>query len=271
MRFVPSSVGGSEAVGARESENDLIRLFRDERSSTFRGATHVRRCAALMTGGPSGGLRPRPADRSALPCIAGALRRSLLVVRCVLVRLRVRLRRPAFGPGAPGSICRRRHPGSHQPPGLCDGARRVLVPIDARIQLWPGVWGRPPRGVKRMDSLRVDPAGSSAGSSPVTGGAGEIRTHEGLHPGGFQDLGPRALPAGDPEGFRGARNRQRPAADGTGGYLTLVPSAALVAGLPTDRGQMLRGSPGRPHPTADRHVGRRRAPCRPRRSRAGSA
>ena len=43
-------------------------------------------------------------------------------------------RRLAFGPVAPGSIRRRRHPGSHQPPGLWIGARRVLVPIKARIR-----------------------------------------------------------------------------------------------------------------------------------------
>ena len=63
-------------------------------------------------------------DRSALPCIAGALRRSLLApaTRC----------RFAFGPEAPGSIPCRRRSGSHQPPDLWVDARRVLVPINAR-------------------------------------------------------------------------------------------------------------------------------------------
>ena len=47
---------------------------------------------------------------------------------------RPRLGRLAFGPVAPGSIRRRRHPGLHQPPGLWNGARRVLVPIKARLR-----------------------------------------------------------------------------------------------------------------------------------------
>ncbi len=58
----------------------------------------------------------------------------------------------AFGPEAPGSIHRRRHPGFHQPPGLSADARRVLVPFTARIRISggmvagsvPGV--KPPRG-----------------------------------------------------------------------------------------------------------------------------
>ena len=82
-----------------------------------------------------------PVDRSALPCIAGALRRSLLVVRGAARRL-------AFGPEAPGSIRRRRHPGSHQPPGLWNGARRVLVPIKARLRDVARSLGAAIRGVK---------------------------------------------------------------------------------------------------------------------------
>ena len=60
-----------------------------------------------------------------------------------------RLRRPsgrrfAFGPEAPGSIPRRRHPGFHQPPGLCADARRVLVPFTAHYSCsWRGVSPRP--------------------------------------------------------------------------------------------------------------------------------
>ena len=60
--------------------------------------------------------------RLALPCIAGALRRSLLG----------RSSAP-FGPEAPGSIHSRRHPGSHHPPGLCAGYRALLVPIIAHV------------------------------------------------------------------------------------------------------------------------------------------
>ncbi len=81
----------------------------------------------------------RPGDipwRSALPGIAGALRRSLLAgggheARSV-----------AFGPEAPGSIRRRRRPGFHQPPGLSADARRVLVPFTARIRISGGDGGR---------------------------------------------------------------------------------------------------------------------------------
>lgn len=54
------------------------------------------------------------------------------------------IRRPAFGPEAPGSIRRRRHPGSHRPPGLWAGQRRVLVPFTARSSRCAGECrGRP--------------------------------------------------------------------------------------------------------------------------------
>ena len=60
--------------------------------------------------------------RSALPCIAGALRRSLLPDGDP----------SRFGPEAPGSIYCRRRSGFHQPPDLSADARRVLVPFIAR-------------------------------------------------------------------------------------------------------------------------------------------
>ena len=75
-----SGSAGRSWVGAPGIENDLDRPGTKGRCS-FRGATHVRRCAALLTDGPVGS----PHGRSALPCNAGALRRSLLVVRDVSV------------------------------------------------------------------------------------------------------------------------------------------------------------------------------------------
>ena len=78
------------------------------------------------------------ATRLALPGIAGALRRSLLG-RC----------RP-FGPEAPGSIHRRCHPGSHQPPGLCAGSASVTRPDHSpRIRDVPRSVRRNVRHVKR--------------------------------------------------------------------------------------------------------------------------
>src|SRR6185436_8907265 len=77
-------------------------------------------CRTFLTGGSS------LDDRSALPAIAGALRRSLLVGGSSP--------RP-FGPEAPGSIPCRRRSGFHQPPDLSADARRVLVPFVARIRL----------------------------------------------------------------------------------------------------------------------------------------
>jgi len=73
----------------------------------------------LTDGGP--GI-PARLTRSALPAIAGALRRSLLD----------EIAASPFGPEAPGSIHRCCRPGFHQPPGLWIDARRVLVPFIAR-------------------------------------------------------------------------------------------------------------------------------------------
>jgi hypothetical protein len=112
----------------------------------FRGATLIRRCRTCVTGG-RGSPCVRFADdpwRSALPCIAGALRRSLLGGSAVWFHSPV-----PFGPEAPGSIRRRRHPGFHQPPGLSADARRVLVPFIARLRDVGGVCGEVMEGVKR--------------------------------------------------------------------------------------------------------------------------
>ena len=93
--------------------------------------------------------------RSALPGIAGALRRSLLADRRGYVPVLV-----AFGPEAPGSIHRRRRPGFHQPPGLSADARRVLVPFTARIRISAADGGRVGAGrqARRLANRGAEPA-----------------------------------------------------------------------------------------------------------------
>jgi hypothetical protein len=94
------------------------------------------------------GLRVRSRDpcRSALPCIAGALRRSLLGSRRGSASVAVRsggsrvhfLSLPLRFPPATGSLCRR-----------ATGTRPVHCPFFA---MWPGVWAGAPEGVKRRRS-----------------------------------------------------------------------------------------------------------------------
>ena len=127
-RFAWARLSGSVVVtcgasGAAASSSSAPRIEttsrpRDERSSLPRCHPH----SALPHFPDRQGSNDR---RSALPAIAGALRRSLLGVRTRL----------PFGPEAPGSIRRRRRPGFHQPPGLSADARRVLVPFTARISI----------------------------------------------------------------------------------------------------------------------------------------
>ena len=105
----------------------------------FRGATLIRRCRTCVTGG-RGSPCVRFADgpwRSALPCIAGALRRSLLGggSRCRAARRSRSVRR------LPGPFAAAVAPGFHQPPGLSADARRVLVPFIARLRDVGGVCG----------------------------------------------------------------------------------------------------------------------------------
>ncbi len=77
--------------------------------------------------------RPGRPWRSALPCIAGALRRSLLAGAAGAA--------VAFGPEAPGSIPCRRRPGFHQPPGLSADASTGTRPVHSPFfVMWPGGW-----------------------------------------------------------------------------------------------------------------------------------
>jgi hypothetical protein len=89
--------------------------------------------------------------RSALPGIAGALRRSLLARSAGSSPASF-----AFGPEAPGSIRRRRRPGFHQPPGLSADARRVLVPFIARIRVSGADGGR--AGAGRQGEASATPS-----------------------------------------------------------------------------------------------------------------
>jgi hypothetical protein len=57
--------------------------------------------------------------------------------------------RAAFGPEAPGAIHRRHRPGSHQPPGLWIGPRRVLVPFTAHVFV---MWAEYGGGSRRASS-----------------------------------------------------------------------------------------------------------------------
>ena len=95
-----------------------------------------------------GSSRVRDRCRSALPCIAGALRRSLLTSAARAASCSVRR--------LPGPFPRRRRSGSHHPPDLWVDARRVLVPFTARLFVnVRGVWPRASRGVKRGSQART--------------------------------------------------------------------------------------------------------------------
>ena len=88
-------------------------------------------------------------DRSALPCIAGALRRSLLASRLAPV---------AFGPEAPGSIPRRRRSGFAPTTGSLDrratGTRPVHSPLFVMCREYGRRRGAPSsgRGDRRLGS-----------------------------------------------------------------------------------------------------------------------
>jgi hypothetical protein len=95
--------------------------------------------AALLADGSGSRALWHDSCRSVLPCIAGALRRSLLASPGS----------SRFGPVAHGAIRSCRRPSFHQPLGLCAGNREVLVPIIARIPMWRGVYVQRRVDVKR--------------------------------------------------------------------------------------------------------------------------
>jgi len=122
--------------------------------------------------------------RSALPCIAGALRRSLLLDGVP----------PRFGPEAPGSIHRRRRSGFHQPPDLSADARRVLVPFIARSSRCPRSLGFALRGVKVAGRTRLE-AGAGENRQLRIAGKASIRPRE------LAEEEPRAASGGDQAGM----------------------------------------------------------------------
>ena len=149
---------GGEALGLRQadrigcrhrvvaSENQERPFVSGTKGRAFRGATLIRRCRTCLTDGPAG-LRLRDRRRSALPCIAGALRRSLLTSAARAASCSVRR--------LPGPFPRRRRSGSHRPPDLWVDSRRVLVPFTARSFVMSAEYGRrlprrqaPPRGAQ---------------------------------------------------------------------------------------------------------------------------
>jgi hypothetical protein len=85
----------------------------------------------------AGWSRVRDRCRSALPCIAGALRRSLLTSAARAASCSVRR--------LPGPFPRRRRSGSHHPPDLWVDARRVLVPFTARLFVMSAEYEHEPR------------------------------------------------------------------------------------------------------------------------------
>ena len=102
----------------RETKTTLIVLVRDE-GRALRGATHA---SALPR---SSDRRIVIDDRSAPPANAGALRRSLLVVRVGRFAPR---RRPAFGPEAPGPFAAAAS-WLAPPPGLSKGVSTGTRPV----------------------------------------------------------------------------------------------------------------------------------------------
>ena len=178
-----------------------------------------RRCRTLLTGGPS---RLRD-DRSALPCIAGALRRSLLTSAALAASW--------FGPEAPGAIpsssSLRLAPAAGSLDRHATGTRPVHSPSLRDVR---GVWARAPRGVKHLDrtvgprvGVRPLRAGASArcvsgtatrGSVADGGGEGGIRTHEVFRLSAFQER--RHQPLGHLSGGQD-----------TSGYPAVRPAPAL--------------------------------------------
>ena len=156
-------VGCASSLVGWPRENQERPFVSGTKGRAFRGATLIRRCRTLVTDGPA---RVSAIDRSALPCIAGALRRSLLTSAARAASRSVRR--------LPGPFPRRRRSGSHQPPDLWVDARRVLVPFTARLFVMSAEYGHEPRE-----------ASSTWARGPMTSGDAGVRRPEarGVHPG----------------------------------------------------------------------------------------
>ena len=106
------------AVGLGESRTTFVS---GTKGRAFRGATLIRRCRTLVT---DGSVACRRGHRSALPCIAGALRRSLLASAARAASRSVRRLPGPFPVVVVPARTSRRVSGST--------SRRVLVPFTAR-------------------------------------------------------------------------------------------------------------------------------------------
>src|SRR3954454_19931118 len=105
-------------------ENQETTVRPGTKGRAFRGATLLRRCRTAVPDGPAA----FPRCRSALPCIAGALRRSLLTSAAFAAPCSVRR--------LPGPFPRRRRSGSHQPPDLwidSDGYSSRSSPVSSSM------------------------------------------------------------------------------------------------------------------------------------------
>jgi hypothetical protein len=98
----------------------------------------------------AGWSRVRDRCRSALPCIAGALRRSLLTSAARAASCSVRR--------LPGPFPRRRRSGSHHPPDLWVDARRVLVPFTARLFVMSAEYGHEAREASSAEAWLISGA-----------------------------------------------------------------------------------------------------------------
>ena len=128
-------IGSAVDIGGGLGESKRPYRLRDERSCLPRchphsAMPHLRDRRACRS-------RLRDRCRSALPCIAGALRRSLLTSAAHAASCSVRR--------LPGPFPRRRRSGSHQPPDLWVDSRRVLVPFTARLFVMSAEYGHDPR------------------------------------------------------------------------------------------------------------------------------
>ena len=137
--------------------------LRDERPSLPR--CHPRSAVAALIDRRAGiAAADRRCPLSLAPCAGAYLTSATSIDRGC----------PACGPEAPGSIRRRCRPGSHRPPGLWIGSRRVLVPFTA-LSSRCGAESR--RAVVRASSAGADgvSGGDVAGRADGTTAGGQHR------------------------------------------------------------------------------------------------
>ena len=162
------SFGGSSARGPSAPENqETTFVSRDERPCLPRCHPHSAVCRTLTDGRPCDRLDRRCPVSLAL--CAGAYLSSAAGAASRSVRW-------LPGPFAAAAI-----PASHQPPGLWIGARRVLVPIKARIRDVARSLGAPvaTRQARRRRRSRRPGAGRRAATRGRRGSGGRRRARRG--------------------------------------------------------------------------------------------